>query len=275
MLVLSSALSMGACGETPLTVMSFNVRYATAFDGPNSWPHRKDVLAAVIRRCAPDLIGTQECLEPQAEFIAQALPDYRWIGIGREADGKGEMAAVFYKKDVLSPIETGNFWLSETPDVPGSTSWKSSCTRMVTWARFRHIKADRFLFFFNTHFDHASEHARQESARVLLERIGALPSDATVIVTGDFNAAAEDSAPWRTLTAGGLADAWVTAGERIGPEVTFGGFRPPQMDRRERIDWVLTRGPIKSARCETVVYNQQGRYPSDHFPVVANLLWRE
>ena len=262
---------LGAQGEASLAVMSFNFRYATAPDGDNSWDHRKGVFANAIRACAPDVFGAQECLESQAEFVVQTLPEYHWFGIGRESNGEGEMAAVFYKKKTLSPIETGNFWLSETPDVPGSKSWKSACTRMVTWAKFRHLQSGQLFYFFNTHFDHASEQARQQAARLLLERIKALSGDLPVILTGDFNAAAEEAVAWKTLGDGGFSDAWLTAEKKVGPDITYGGFKPPVEGKKDRIDWILTRGPIKVQQCETVLYSENGRYPSDHYPVTACL----
>jgi len=272
MILLGVGLALGACAEPTVTVMSFNLRHGTASDGDNSWPNRKTVLADAIRHCAPDILGTQECLDFQAEFIAQALPEYRWIGIGREADATGEMAAIFYKKDVLSPIATGNFWLSATPDVPGSRSWNTGCTRMVTWARFRHLPSNTFLYCFNTHFDNESEEARRHSAALLIERAASLAGALPTIITGDFNAAAEETPAWHTLVNGGFADAWLDAKQRKGPEVTYGDFGPPQEGKKERIDWILFRGPIKCAECETVLYNNQGRYPSDHYPITARLL---
>ena len=122
MVLLGSTLCVGAWAGVPLAVMSFNLRYGTASDGDNAWPHRKGILVDVIRQCAPDVLGTQECLGFQAGFIAQTLPEYGWIGIGRETGAKGEMAALFYKKDVLRAEETGHFWLSETPEIHGSKS---------------------------------------------------------------------------------------------------------------------------------------------------------
>jgi len=272
MMAIGMGLALGACAESTLTVMSFNVRYGTAGDGANAWPHRKTILTDTIRKFAPDVLGTQECLDFQADFIAQTLPEYRWIGIGRERDGKGEMAAVFYKKDLLCPIETGNFWLSETPDVPGSRSWNTECTRMVTWARFRHLPSGASFCFFDTHFDHASEEARQQSAALLARRAAALAGVLPIVIAGDFNAAAEETESWRILAQAGFTDAWVAAERKNGPEITFGDFAAPRAGEKGRIDWVLFRGPLKGAECETVLYNDKGRYPSDHFPVVARLV---
>ncbi|MBX7255585.1 MAG: endonuclease/exonuclease/phosphatase family protein [Candidatus Hydrogenedentes bacterium] len=270
-LVLSIGIATAAAEEVKLTVLSFNVRYGTAKDGENAWEKRKDILVDTIRQANPDIIGTQECLDFQADYIVDKLPEYRWFGVGREADGNGERMAVLYKKDVVSPLDVGNFWLSETPEVPGSLSWNSSCTRMVTWARFYHHASKRFFVHFNTHFDHKSEPARQGAARVLLERIKQLPENTPVIVTGDYNSAAGKSVAWTTLTEGGLADAWLVAAKHSGPTITFGSFGPPKEGEDSRIDWIMLRGPVRADECETITYNKDGRYPSDHFPVRAAL----
>jgi endonuclease/exonuclease/phosphatase family metal-dependent hydrolase len=257
--------------ETPLQVMSFNIRYGTAADKQNAWPQRKEIVAGVIRQYDPDIVGTQECLDFQAEYLVAELPRYRWFGVGRESDGGGEHMAVLYKKDVLAPIESGNFWLSETPDTPGTSSWNSACNRMVTWAKFYHLETKAFFYYFNTHLDHQSEPARQGGARVLLSRLSQLASGTPIVVTGDFNALAEKSETYSILTGGGLSDAWSTAQERAGPVATWSGFEDPREGSDRRIDWILTRGPVVVHRCETVTYNREGRYPSDHFPVFAKL----
>lgn len=261
----------GAYAEATLKVMSFNVRYGTAMDGPNHWRHRKDILVETIRRHAPDIIGTQECLEFQAEYIAEKLPEYRWIGIGRDPGGKGEMTAVLYKRSLLVPIECRHFWLSETPDVPSSKSWDSSLTRITTYIRFHHVPTGEFTHCFNTHFDHRGQEARIRSAELMVEQARAIPSDAPVIIIGDFNAAAESSRPWAVFKEGGYQDAWLAAEHREGPPVTWGAFKAPQPGG-DRIDWILFRGPFSVQHAETVLYNEDGRYPSDHYPVIAQFL---
>jgi len=199
------------------------------------------------------------------------LPEYRWFGVGREADGSGERMAVLYRADILNPLETGNLWLCETPNVPGSSSWNSACNRMVTWGKFYRHGDKRIVYFFNTHFDHRSEEARRGAAKVLGEQVERIAGDAAVIVTGDFNARAEASVPWQTLADGGFKDAWLAAKVRRGPSVTWSGFKAPVEGSDRRIDWILMRGALEASRCETVDFNREGRYPSDHFPVFAEI----
>lgn len=258
-----------------VNVMSFNLRHALAMDGENSWPYRRDVLIAAIKHCDPDVLGTQECLKVQAEYVAEKLPAYQWIGIGRDPGGAGEMAAVFYKKDKLSAVESGYFWLSETPDVPASKSWDASLTRMATWVRFKQVASQQQFHYLNTHFDHRGVTARANSAKLLVDRVGRWDAKYPVIITGDFNADAERSSPWQILTSNGFSDTWLAAEKREGPKTTFGGFKAPDPNADGRIDWILVRGSLHVPYCEIVTYNDHGRYPSDHYPVLAQVTLQE
>lgn len=269
--LLATASARPVAAELDLTVMSFNIRFGTANDGDNSWENRKEIVIDMIREQDPAVIGTQECLDFQADYLVEQLPQCRWFGVGREADGSGERMAILYRADLVSPIESGNFWLSETPHVPGSSSWNSACNRMATWAKFHHHASGQPFYFVNTHLDHRSEPARQGGSKVVLDFIKALPDNVPLVLTGDFNSIAVSSTPYSVLVEGGLIDAWDHATEQVGPAVTWGAFNAPKVDSDRRIDWIMTRGGFVADRCETVTYNRDGRYPSDHFPVVAHL----
>ena len=251
-----------------LSVMTFNVRYGLAKDGDNAWEHRKDFLIETIKQANPDVLGVQECLDFQAIYIAEKLPDFGWVGLGRQADGTGEMTAIFYRKRVLLPVETAHVWLSETPDVPGSKSWDSSLPRIASRVKFVESTTGRPFVFYNTHFDHRGQIARLESAKLLSARIGAetLP----VVLVGDFNAVGGGSAPWAVLIENGLEDAWAIAAEKKGPTTTWNGFERPADDDR-RIDWIVVTEGISVAQCSTLNRDFSGRYPSDHFPVTAQI----
>jgi len=255
-----------------LGVMSFNIRYGSADDGKNSWEFRKELVVETIREYDPVLVGTQETLKFQAEYIDQQLDDFESFGIGRNHDGGGESMRVFYKASEVMPVETGQFWYSETPNIPGTKSWDSSLPRAATWAKIWHIKSKTFFYFINTHFDHRGKVARLESAKLLTKFARKLDKDIPIILTGDFNASAQTSAPWKELTSKLFTDSRLTAAEKKGSELTFGGFKAPNEDRSRRIDWIMYRGPIKSLYNETVLYNKNGQYPSDHYPVYEKLL---
>ena len=264
---LVAAASIAAAQEITLRVMTFNVRYGTAMDGDNSWAKRRDTLVNCVKQYDPDILGTQECLAMQAEYIAANLPGYRWIGVGRDQNGKGEMTAVFYKAETLVPIETLHFWLSETPDQPGSKSWETSCTRMATRIKFHHPKTGRFFVYTNTHLDHKSEPARQNGIGVIDAHLAAYAGDLPTILTGDFNAGAGKTKAYGIALEKGFKDTWVEAPVKKGPTITFTNFKAPQEGVDDRIDWIMYRGNIQALECETVTYNENGRYPTDHLPV--------
>lgn len=266
---LAAALPAAAQAREGLKVMSFNVRLPIASDGPNRWEARQDLFIETIRRADPDIIGTQELWKIQGDHLIARLPRYSWFGIDRRGGHGDEHMGVFYRRDRLKLIEMGNFWLSDTPEVPGSISWGHPLPRMVTWGLFETIPAGRRFWFYNTHFPYRGEDegARTKAAELIAARIAGLPGDAPVVLTGDFNTV-PDSDAHRALSAG-LADAWDAAAARAGPAETFHAFKG-KADRR--IDWVLARG-LTAAKAETVTFGQKGRYPSDHFPVVVDYRW--
>lgn len=265
-------LSMSTAKAEPidLKVMSFNVRYGTANDGNNSWPNRRDTVVNVIKHYDPDIIGTQETLRFQADYIRDGLRGYDSFGMSRVPGEDGERMEIFYKKSVVAPIEIGHFWLSETPNVPGTKSWDSSLPRMATWTKFWHIESQQPFFFVNTHFDHRGQVARNEAARVISEQMAEIAGNAHVVITGDFNARGGVSDPWNTITQV-FKDCWDEAENQYGPKDTFGGFNEPNPDSDRRIDWILYRGAAKVSKCETVTYEEHGRYPSDHYPIYAEI----
>jgi endonuclease/exonuclease/phosphatase family metal-dependent hydrolase len=259
-----------AAEPAPLTVMTYNLRYASKLP-PNAWFQRRPVAAAMLKELKPDIVGTQEGLYQQIKDLQTDLPDYAWIGTGRDGGSRGEFMAVFYRHDRLEPLEFDHFWLSDTPERIGSTTWGNSNRRMVTWVRFLDRKSQEEFYFFNTHFDHEKQPAREKSATLIRERVDALKTKLPVILVGDFNAAAEGNQAYTTLvTDGGFADTWKTAaqpGEAIG---TFHNYAGPRKGGA-RIDWILTRGPLRALSSSVVTYAKEGQYPSDHFPVIATL----
>jgi endonuclease/exonuclease/phosphatase family metal-dependent hydrolase len=284
---LTASLILGLLGITcswspgeQLRVMSYNIRYGTAPDGENHWERRKEFLVATIRAFSPDLLGTQETLSFQRDYLAEHMPEYEVLGVGRE-DGKerGEMMAVFWRKDRFEVIDSGHFWLSETPEIPGSKSWDSSLPRMVTWVKLRDRLAESKppIVWFNTHFDHRGAVARRQSARLVRQKLEELGKDCSLIVTGDFNAA-ESSEAYRILfgisedgRASALVDTFRVAVPVSGlEEGTFSGFNVRNVTG-PRIDWigcsrdweVLKAGIDRTAR--------DGKTPSDHFAVYAVL----
>lgn len=259
--------SMQARAADPLSVMSFNIRLPAESDGVDYWETRKPLAVRMLREQQPDVIGLQELVKAQADYLARELPQYAWFGRGREADGGGEHMGVFYRKDRLKVIESGDFWLSDTPDVAGSITWGHPHPRMVTWALFEQRSDGRRFYLFNTHLPYRDEDeaARLKGAQAIARRLATLPDDVPVVLTGDFNTTPDSDA--HAVLAGTLQDAWTTAPRVEGIDATFHGFTG-KADRR--IDWIFVRGAqLESITSVTTRWNH--RYPSDHFPLVATL----
>lgn len=259
-----------------LRVVSYNLRYDNPADGPNAWPYRIDRIAAFVRFYEPDVLGVQEALRSMLDSLQVRLPDYRWVGVGR-TDGRdgGEFSAIFYRTDRLELLESRTFWLSPTPEVPGSRGWDAALERICTWARFRDRRTGRTFFVFNTHFDHEGTQARLESARLLHRVIAEHARTAPVLLTGDFNTT-EDTPPYRALTADGLLhDARYRAENgHYGPRTTWNGFE--RLVPGRRIDFIFVTADVRVLRHAILVdLDEQGRFASDHLPVLADVLLSE
>jgi len=272
-----------------LKVMSFNLRYGTAKDGANSWEFRKDITIEMLSEYHPDIIGTQEGLKFQLDYITSEIPEYQFFGVSRRGTDEDEFSAIIYDAQKLKLLDGGNFWISETPDVPGSQSWGSSLPRMVTWASFE-TKDGNSFYQYNTHFDHRSEEARGNGALLIWRETKS--HEIPVILTGDFNAVNRGTV-WNTFTGNieyeeekaDFIDAWdVASSRRSDVKVTFHSFMGKEFEKKREeqigrplisqhmIDWVLFRGKLDVAYGEIVSYNKDGRYPSDHYPVYIEFL---
>lgn len=264
---------------TPVRVMSFNVRYATAPDGDNHWDKRKQLLADTVTTFDPDLLGTQETQAIQRDFLVEQLKGYEAFAAGRD-DGKekGEMAALFFRKERFEKTAGGHFWLSETPDTPGSKGWDAALPRIATWVKLtdRTDPKGKPVLFLNTHLDHMGEKARLQAAKLIRKKAVELGDGCRLIVTGDFNAG-ETSDPYTALFADAdgkpsplidtLRTMYPTRGKHEG---TFHGFKPDTTDG-DRIDWI---GGSRDWNVRLVGIDhitKDGHAPSDHFPVTAVL----
>ena len=251
-----------------LKVMSYNLRYASQTP-PNSWPERRPIMAKLLKAEAPDLMGTQEGVASQLADLGKDLDGYAWLGVGRD-DGasKGEFMAIFYKRDRLQPLSTNHFWLSDTPEVPGSATWGNSNRRFVTYVKFKDLRTGKEFYHWNTHFDHEIQAAREKSSQLIKTRVAALKTDLPILLTGDFNALASNKAYTILTEDGFFKDTWTLAREKAGEEyATFNSFKELQKDGK-RIDWILSRGSIEVLKTEIITFSENGQFPSDHLPLV-------
>ncbi|WP_189712158.1 endonuclease/exonuclease/phosphatase family protein [Streptomyces phaeofaciens] len=263
----SSAPRRRARRVPPLEVMSFNLRVPAAKD---PWPLRRPVMRTLLRRAAPQVIGTQEGQFTQLRNVwADLGPHYDWIGT--PGSGNEESTAVYYDVRRLDPVEHDVFRLSDTPTVPGSSTWGGAFPRLVTRVRFRdRLDAGREFHVLNTHLDHRGAYARSRAAALIAERIRGLGPDLPVLLTGDFNAAAHASTAYDTLLACGLVDTWDTARRRGPAYGTFHGYQALRPDG-DRIDWILATPGVTVHRSWLDTFAVDGQYPSDHLPLLASL----
>lgn len=258
-----------------LRMMTYNIRFDNPADGVHAWPNRKELVASVIRFHKADIIGVQEALEYQIQDLMELLPGYDWVGVGRNEDGGGEFSAILYRSSVVAVKAAQTFWLSESPDEPGSKSWDSSLPRIATWAHFVTSSDGRELFVLNTHFDHRGEQARLESARLIKEQVSKLANGLPVIVMGDLNATSEQ--PPLVL----LSDTPLSDGRSLrdgfvhsivphhGPASTWTGFTKIAADRR--IDYIFASEDLPIHYHAILTDKLEDRYPSDHLPVLVEV----
>ena len=266
------AVLVGSATAAPMNVASFNLRYNNPQDGPNAWPARKELVKALIRHHAFDIVGTQEGLAGQVADLAQ-MEEFDHVGVGRD-DGKqaGEHSAIFYRKSRFALLDKGDFWLSETPDRP-SLGWDATCcNRIVSWAKLRERDNGRVFYVFSAHFDHEGVVARRASADLLLRKIAEISRGEPAICVGDFNSTPDT--PQMQVMAKAMRDAFqVSQTPPYGPVGTYHGFRfdAPMLDR---IDYVYVDRHFDVRGYAALSDSLHGRFPSDHHPVVARVEFR-
>lgn len=278
----------------PVRVATFNIRYENSSDtGSKSWGDRRATVAAVIRNAKPDVFGLQEVLPAQRTYLAKKLPDWTLVGDHRNADRtSGEASPVGYRTSRFDLLAHGTFWLSETPDKPGSTSWNTACPRICTYVVLRDRTDGRSFCFANAHADHKSEKARLNGLKLVLERMGKIAYGMPLVFVGDHNCY-ETQAPAQAVSAALSNALYASRTAPKGPWRSCPGFAVPdegEMPAAEviaattpeerndgtygkRIDYVYVSPSVTVTDYETVCKPRAdlGVYPSDHFPVVATL----
>ncbi|MEJ8305416.1 endonuclease/exonuclease/phosphatase family protein [Saccharibacillus sacchari] len=263
--------------DNALTVMTFNLRTYTAYDAGNEWDQRAPWAAETIRSHRPSIVGVQEAYKLMLDDLQKELPDYRWIGEGRRGADEDEHCAIFYRHAEYEALEHGQFWLSETPETVGSLGWDSDYPRICTWGRFRRGSNGQVVRVYNTHFDHIGEAARIEGAKlvasVMLEHANVYPGD-TAVLMGDMNGGPSDE-PLRYLRGERpevgevpvLRDAYSALRGEIGR--TFHDFAGGS--EGEPIDYIFAEAPLNVRWSKLDRRDFGGKYPSDHYPLIAEL----
>lgn len=259
---------------TPYRVMTFNIRYDNPGDGENAWKHRRQMVFDLIDYYSPHLVGLQEALHHQLIDLEKALPEYQWVGAGRD-DGvnAGEFSAILIHRESFRIKGQGTFWLSENSRQPG-IGWDAACNRVATWVELTDTLNDHTIFHFNTHFDHIGEKARLNGAKLLTDRIGKTPQNSSIILTGDFNCT-EDSEPYKIITETmgprRMIDGYYKSESKpYGPKSTWSGFTTGGVINR-RIDYIFVSQEFAVVDYHIITDSWFGRFPSDHLPVVITI----
>ncbi|MDN5477016.1 MAG: endonuclease/exonuclease/phosphatase family protein [Chryseobacterium sp.] len=253
-----------------LKVMSFNIRLQVTSDKENAWTERKQDAVDLLNYYHPDYFGVQEALPEQMKDIKAGLKNYDYIGVGRD-DGKekGEFSAIFYDTNRLQVVKSGTFWLSETPEKP-SRGWDAALNRICTYAVFKDKKSKKEFLAMNLHFDHIGNVARVKSSELILKKIKEINTkNLPLTLTGDFNLT-EDSEPIKILSQNLNDSFYHSETKPYGPKGTFTAFNVNEIPK-DRIDYIFVKGfKIKSLR-HINDRRENLLYPSDHFPVLAEL----
>jgi len=258
-----------------LKVMTFNIRYDNPADSFNAWTYRASIISRFLNNEKPDLIGMQEVLSHQYDYLDSAMTDYVSVGVGRTDGAKaGEMNPVFFRKERFELIRTKTFWLSETPETAGSKAWGANLPRIVTWVELSEKNTHQHFYFFNTHFAHDSDSARIMSSGLLMNKVDSIADGFPFIITGDFNMLFSSkgyqilTGPYESVPL--LSDSYAITEKRpIGPAYTFNGFS--DSTSAGRIDYVFVRFGLKVLEHRTYIRKEHAIYISDHWPVMATI----
>jgi endonuclease/exonuclease/phosphatase family metal-dependent hydrolase len=262
-------------GENNIKVMTLNIRYDNPADSIYAWPKRATQVFNFIKNEKPDIVGMQEVLWHQYKALDSVFIDYSSVGVGRSDGSKeGELNPVFFRKEKYDMVRNITFWLSDTPQIPGSLGWGASLPRIVTWLELVDKNSHKHLFFFNTHFSHDSDSARLMSSKILLREVNKIAEGFPFIISGDFNMP-PTSTGYSILTGPDesiplLRDSYVVTEKRpSGPVYTFNGFS--DKTKSARVDYIFVRNGMKVLDYKTVVKKEHGIFISDHWPVEATV----
>ncbi len=254
-----------------LNLISFNIRNMRSNDGANGWEHRRDLVCTVVRQHAPDVLAVQEAYQPQVDQMRLALPEYDAISVGREdGDREGEHCTLLILRARFHAERHGTFWFSETPDVPGSRHWTRVHARICTWARLVAATGQAF-YVYNLHLDHESQPARERSVQLLLNHLRRRQPADPALVMGDFNMGEDNPALAQLLTAETpqLRDTFRAVHPAAQDVGTFHEFTG-QTDG-DKIDYILATPEFQPLAAHILHDRWDGRYPSDHFPILAQV----
>lgn len=269
LLIMTTALFSPALKSQPVHLATFNIRFDNPNDSGNLWVDRAAPCAALIRFHGFDIVGTQEALKNQLDDLVALLPGFEYHGVGRD-DGlsKGEHSAILIRKSRFRVLDKGDFWLSETPEKPGF-GWDARINRICSWVKLHDKLSGREFYVFNAHYDHQGVKARVESSRLIEKKIRSIAGNADVVFMGDLNGN-HQSEWYRHMASTQLKDALFIAPDPYTPSGSFNGFRRDGISK-DIIDHIFVSNRFRVLRAGVITDTYQGKFPSDHFPVMAVL----
>ncbi|WP_276479437.1 endonuclease/exonuclease/phosphatase family protein [Paraflavitalea pollutisoli] len=262
-------LIAGQAVAQDIRIASYNLRYDSKGDSGNLWTSRYPIVSALIEFHDFDIFGTQEGLRHQIDTLAANLPGFTWYGLGRDdGQAKGEHSAIFFKTAKYKLLNKGDFWLSETPEKPGP-GWDARLNRICSWVQLQDVKSKKKFYVFNVHYDHQGVKARQESSKLILEKIRTIAGSNPVLLTGDFNGNHNDE--WYQLIANSnvLIDTYRSVKKPYANNGSFNSFKTPSSP--SIIDHIFATKQFSVKRWGILTDSYYGKFPSDHFPVMADV----
>lgn len=267
--------------ELKVKIMTFNIRYYRAKDGPDDWNLRKQMVVDVIKKSGAEVIGFQEAEKPQIDWLKTQLSEFDFLITYSDGKTHGHSNAILYRKNIFAVKDWGTFWLSDTPNEPNTANWGNKSKRFCTWARLIDSKNGRGFYYYNTHLDHRSQYSREKSMLLITKTIEQRSCKEPVVLTGDFNSQEDnpvlkflggeeivvDETPHKTPIV--LVDSFRVKHGMDAEAGTFNDFG--RMEKFSKIDYVLVEKATNVLNAEVITYNENGRYPSDHCPVIAEL----
>lgn len=257
-------------------VMTFNIRTASPKDGDNVWENRRDRVANAIKFYDADIIGMQEVRPTQLTDLTARLAGYDKVSKGRFCDGstRDEHCTLWFKASRFNLLDSGTFWISETPEITASKGWDGAYPRIATWAKLHDRVSGHDLLAVNTHLDHRGKQARREGTRMLIHKVRELAGGLPVVLTGDFNANMQD-VPYKEITDTSnpdhLTDSRTAANLIYGPAWSFHDFGRQALDKREIIDYLFVGGPLRVNRYGILAETEGRQFLSDHNPILISL----
>lgn len=257
-----------------IRVLQFNIRYLNTSDGKNVWANRRQDVMTFVHDTEADIFGLQEAVYTQVQHFQASMKEYAMVGEGRDGGTGGEWNPVFYLKEKYELVNSGTFWLSDTPEVKGSNTWGAACRRILTWVILKKKDTGEQFLYANTHFDHVSTSAQEKSAHLVKQRLKEYAKGLPIIVTGDFNCT-PTSKPYAMMLSKDesfpMLEAWQHARSKQGNEGTFHSFGSIEVTKRNRIDFIFLTPDIRSLRCITDDETSHPCLLSDHVPVYADI----